>query len=81
LTAKARVLLHRGGENTQLYQVVRVERDPLKYRSYTVTGERYDAFDLAKRPGDPPNDLIERLVSDAEERTFENTISPEPSSQ
>lgn len=66
--------LQRGGENTQLFQVVRVQGDTLKYRSYTVTGERYDAFDLVKRPGEAPNDLINRVPPDMEERTYDNTI-------
>jgi len=69
--------LQRGGENTQLFQVVRIERDTLKYRSYIVTGERYDAFDLVKRPGDTPNELINRIPPGKLERTFDNTISPE----
>ena len=68
------IVLKRGAENTQLYQVVRVEYDTMRYRAYTVTGERYDAFDLVKRPGDAPNALIDRVPADASERTFDNTI-------
>ncbi|MFB6279311.1 MAG: fibronectin type III domain-containing protein [Salinibacter sp.] len=65
--------LERGGENTQLFQVVHVSRDTLAYRSYTATGRPYDAFDLVKRPDGRLNELIERPPSDAAERTWENT--------
>ena len=65
--------MERGGENTQLYQVIRVERDTMRYRSYTATGTLYDAFDLVKRPG-KPNEMIEHDVADTPERTHENTI-------
>ncbi len=67
------VELERGGENTQLYQVVRVEQDTMRYRSYTATGELYDAFDLV-RQADSPNEMIEHPPANAEERTHENTI-------
>ncbi|WP_233993540.1 fibronectin type III domain-containing protein [Salinibacter altiplanensis] len=65
--------MERGGENTQLYQVVRVGRDTMKYRSYTATGEPYDAFDLVRRP-DKPNEMIERDAAGTPERTHENTL-------
>lgn len=71
--------LKRGAENTQLFQVVRVERDTMKYRSYTATGEQYDAFDLVKRPGETPNELINRVSPNNKERTFDNTIPSEQS--
>jgi hypothetical protein len=65
--------MERGGENTQLYQVIRVERDTMRYRSYTATGTLYDAFDLVRRP-DKPNEMIELDVADTPERTHENTL-------
>jgi 3',5'-cyclic AMP phosphodiesterase CpdA len=68
------ISMERGGENTQLYQVVRVEADTIKYRSYTATGRPYDAFDLV-RPGDGgPSRMIERAPANAPERTHENTL-------
>lgn len=67
------VEMKRGGENTQLYQVVHVKRDTMTYRSYTATGTLYDAFDLVKRPGEP-NEMIEHDVAGTPERTHENTI-------
>jgi hypothetical protein len=60
--------LDRRGENTQLYQVVRIAGDTLRYRSYTVLGALYDAFDLIRGRG--PNRFIERLRPDAATRTF-----------
>jgi 3',5'-cyclic AMP phosphodiesterase CpdA len=68
------ITMQRGGENTQLYQVVRVGADTMKYRSYTATGALYDAFDLVRRAGDRPNAMIERPVAKTEERTHENTL-------
>ena len=67
------VEMERGAENTQLYQVVRVTRDTMTYRSYTATGAPYDAFDLVKRSGEP-NEMIEHDVADTPERTHENTL-------
>ncbi len=66
--------LERGAENTQLFQVVRVERDTMRYRSYTVTGHRYDAFDLVQQEGEARNKMIRRVPEAVEERTHDNTI-------
>ena len=66
--------MQRGGENTQLYQVVRVGADTIKFRAYTATGKPYDAFDLV-RPGDGgPSRMIERPPANRPERTHENTL-------
>lgn len=51
--------MQRAAENTQLYQLVRVEGKTLHYEARTVTGELYDAFELKKRPGSP-NELKEK---------------------
>jgi 3',5'-cyclic AMP phosphodiesterase CpdA len=68
------ITMQRSAENTQLYQVVRVQTDTMKYRSYTATGELYDAFDLV-RPGDGgPSRMIQRPPANSLERTQENTI-------
>lgn len=37
--------------HTQLYQVVSILNDKLEFRSYTVTGKLFDAFDLVKQKG------------------------------
>lgn len=50
----------RGGQ-TQLFQVIDVSADAIKYEAYTATGEKFDAFEIRRdgvrnklvRPGDP----------------------------
>src|SRR5690625_7915581 len=37
--------------HSQLYQVITVDWDELRYRAHTPTGEVFDAFYLNKRPG------------------------------
>jgi hypothetical protein len=65
--------MDRAGENTQLYQVITVTPDTLHYRSTTVTGDLYDAFDLVKQE-DAPNLLIETVPAGMPERMFEASI-------
>lgn len=66
------VTLEQAGENTQFYQVVKVDGDRLHYDAFTATGERYDAFVMEKK-----TDGSKRIVPDsayrAPERLFENT--------
>ena len=62
----------RGGENTQLYQVITVSGDTLNYRAMTAVGELYDAFDLVKQMGSP-NKLIDRAPQSPERRS-KNTL-------
>ena len=45
-------------ENTQLYQIIDIEENNLRFRAYTATGKLYDEFLLKKRQG-KPNLLIE----------------------
>ena len=47
------------GENTQLYQIIDINENNLRFRAYTATGKLYDEFLLKKRPG-KPNLLIEQ---------------------
>jgi hypothetical protein len=47
------VELGRQAEMTQFFQVVEVDGDVLRYRSYTATGELFDAFDLLKSESGP----------------------------
>ena len=68
------VEMERGAENSQLFQVLRIDGDTLRFKAFTVTGELYDAFDLIKGDGDVPSEFIERIPSDQPERTHENTI-------
>ncbi len=62
----------RGGENTQLYQVITVSGNTLQYRAMTAVGELYDAFDLVKQM-DKPNKLIDRAPQ-SPERQWKNTL-------
>lgn len=48
----------RAGANTQFYQIVKVEENALRYQSFTITGELYDAFDLERKKG--TNVLIDK---------------------
>ncbi len=45
-------------ENTQLYQIIDVQAETLRYRAFTATGQLYDEFLLRKRNGQP-NVLVE----------------------
>ena len=60
-------------ENTQLFQVITVEGDRLKYESYTAIGELYDAFDLVKNE-DGLNQFIELRVNAVPEKNHKNTV-------
>ncbi|MFD2937605.1 metallophosphoesterase [Spirosoma flavum] len=40
--------MDRAASNTQLYQTISINSDQLTYQSYTVTGEKYDSFELTK---------------------------------
>ncbi|TDQ13568.1 calcineurin-like phosphoesterase family protein [Algoriphagus boseongensis] len=60
-------------ENTQLFQVITVEGDRMKYESYTAIGELYDAFELVKGKNGI-NEFIELRVNAVPEKTHKNTI-------
>ena len=49
--SKDRDWMVRRGEFTQLFQIITVSEDTLKYGAYTPTGNLYDAFDLIKKNG------------------------------
>jgi 3',5'-cyclic AMP phosphodiesterase CpdA len=50
--------MDRHAENTQLFQVIRIDGDRLTFEAYTATGELYDTFELVKQEG-RPNRFIE----------------------
>lgn len=52
--------MERRAGNTQLFQIISIEGDELKYEAYTATGELYDAFSLQKRDG-APNFLVNQI--------------------
>lgn len=60
--------MQRAASNTQLYQLIKIENNKLRYEAYTVTGELYDAFELDKQKNGrnlfadlAPDDVEERL--------------------
>ena len=57
----------RSAENTELYQLVDVEADSIRFRAYTATGGLYDDFTLVRGP-DGLNRLTEGEVNMAERR-------------
>ena len=42
----------RAAEDTQLFQVVEIDGDTLRYKAYTATGILYDAFSIVKQSGE-----------------------------
>ncbi|MCB0375985.1 MAG: hypothetical protein KDD04_08725, partial [Sinomicrobium sp.] len=60
--------MQRGASNTQLYQLIRIDGDLLRFEAYTVDDQLYDAFELKKdKEGKryftdrAPEDVPERL--------------------
>jgi 3',5'-cyclic AMP phosphodiesterase CpdA len=51
----------RFAEDTQLFQIIHVDGDELRYEARTATTRLYDQFTLKKRPG-KPNELREALL-------------------
>lgn len=52
-------LVPKGGEGIQLYQIIHVDDDRLRYEAKTADGRIYDSFELRKQPGGAPNQLTE----------------------
>jgi 3',5'-cyclic AMP phosphodiesterase CpdA len=51
--------MKRVAEDTQLYQIIHIDGDKLRYEARTAVGQVYDAFLLQKRPGQI-NELIDQ---------------------
>jgi hypothetical protein len=66
-----RPYMRRVAEDTQLYQIITVDGDELRYEARTAIGETYDAFTLRKRDG-KPNELVERIPDKPERRRPES---------
>ncbi|HVW02718.1 MAG TPA: metallophosphoesterase family protein [Planctomycetaceae bacterium] len=64
---KSQAVMKRAGENTQLYQIIHIDGESLRYEARTAVGEVYDAFTLRKRPG-AVNELIEQVPPTPERR-------------
>ena len=63
--------LDRRAENTQLFQVVRIAGDTLRFQAFTATGQLYDAFDILRDArGRRPNRFTDRMNPNAPVRTF-----------
>lgn len=72
--SKDRDWMVRRGEFTQLFQIITVSNDTLKYGAYTPTGNLYDAFDLIKKNG--KKRLINK-VPDSPTRLKKNFVKEE----
>lgn len=59
--------MKRQAENTQLYQIIHIAGDELKYEARTAIGDIYDAFTLKKRDGQI-NELTEQIPDTPELR-------------
>ncbi|GAB3961555.1 metallophosphoesterase family protein [Spirosoma harenae] len=59
--------MDRAASNTQLYQIISINGDQLSYQSYTVTGEKYDSFELTKN-SKGQNTLVDKSPALAPER-------------
>ncbi len=58
----------RRAADTQLYQIITIDGDELRYEARTAVGDLYDAFTLRKKP-DAPNEFVDLTPSSVEERT------------
>ncbi len=76
VNSRARTQPDRAAEATELYQVVDVDGDRLKFRTFTATGKLYDGFDLA-RGGDGRNRLTEIDEPKIAERFCKGTVGPD----
>jgi hypothetical protein len=64
---KREPFMDRVAEDTQLYQVIRIEGDILRFEARTAVGDLYDAFELRKSSGGA-NALVE-IAPEIKERT------------
>jgi len=64
--------MDRAAENTQLFQVITIDNDTLRYKAMTVTGQLYDAFELVKQENEV-NKLVDKLPQGLPERGFDST--------
>lgn len=62
--------MKRAAENTQLYQIISIDGNTLRYEARTATGELYDAFRLTKQPG-ALNQLVDEIPQTPERGSAE----------
>ena len=70
--ASTEVSLARKAENTQLFQIIRIDGDRLEFEAFTADGQLYDAFALRKA-ADGQRLLVEDPRPLPPERRFANT--------
>ena len=70
--AQRRPIFSHVADDTQLYQIIHIDGDQLRYEAHTATGRLYDAFTLDKQLGQP-NRLTEQVP-----QTPENVRPPVP---
>jgi hypothetical protein len=59
--------MRRAAEDTQLYQIISIDGDVLKYEARAANGELYDAFRLHKHRGEI-NELVDEIPNTPERR-------------
>ncbi|MEW4487528.1 metallophosphoesterase family protein [Thalassoglobus sp. JC818] len=59
--------MERVAEDTQLYQIIHIDGDKLRFEARTAIGDLYDAFTLVKREG-MINEMIEEVPNTPERR-------------
>lgn len=75
LNDRARTQPDRTAEATELYQVVDVDGDRLKFRTFTASGKLYDGFDLERRAdGNHLTDTTEPTIA---LRTCNGAVGPD----
>jgi len=62
-----RPFMRRAAEDVQLYQIIHVDGQQLRYEARTATGRLYDAFSLNKQEG-KPNQLVDEIPETSERR-------------
>lgn len=60
--------MKRAAEDTQLFQVIKIDGDKLTFETHTATGSLYDAFELQKQAG-MPNKFTDKCPTNVPERT------------
>lgn len=67
--------MERAAEQTQFFQVIRIDGDKLSYEARTATGTLYDAFELHKQNG-KPNRFVDKIPAGVPERIKPKVAAP-----
>lgn len=67
VSEEAEAVMQRNAEDVQLFQTLQFDTDTLSYKSYTATGDLYDAFELV-RDADGSTQVVEQLSTMPEVR-------------